>query len=174
MKIDLAKVNSQDIFHHYANQGTQTMSSGVYSEYITDPGAMKLEELRAGKTAIRNREIHLNKYPASAVVGGIQDSPGVINYKNAYTQAYNNAYKQAYNNSYSDGYTEAFGSSSKYGENYVHRDQRHTKYRYNYTYRDNGVNYVDEHGKLIDAGSRDGWEDGRKDSETTPLKKNKN
>ncbi len=163
--LDLAKVDPADILHHYANTGEARMDSGVPKEFITNPEAMKREEKRAGLTAIRNREVHLNKYPTSAIVGGIQDSQGVIAYKNAYYSAYRAEYVIQYNRGYEDGYTEGWESSRGSGDSYKQPNDRTALYHYTYHYQDNGVGDF--------AGGRDGTGDGRTHGDQDGFKQGK-
>ncbi len=163
--IDLAKVDPNDILEHYANKGTVPLSSGIPATDIVDQAAMQREELRAGRTALRNREIHLSKYPATAVVGGVQDSPGVAAYKGAYRTAYDNAYDDAYE----EGYTRGYGNSRGSGDNYLKRAER----RSDYIFADNGTgaNTGSSHGR--DDGDQHGYEDGRRHGELDNGKRRK-
>ena len=67
IELDLAKVKSEDFVFHYGGEGAATMESGIpLAKQTSQPNVAK-ELQRARESVIRNREIILKQYPATAV-----------------------------------------------------------------------------------------------------------
>ncbi len=67
IQVDLAQVPEDDFVFHYAGGGAASLSSGIAPEHITNQREHDKEVARARESVLRNREVILKAYPASAV-----------------------------------------------------------------------------------------------------------
>lgn len=102
IKIDLARVPSANILHHYKQPAFDAAAlNTAVGGHGAVPGALTWETARANETVRRNRELVISEIPAAAVAE-LTDSPERVAYEAEYRRQYDPQFAHGYNAAIAD------------------------------------------------------------------------